>query len=86
MDLTYYIKKVLGTATAEDEQAYRAKLAQNYEARQQSMRQPVMAPQPVAEQIQTGNVLQQRQALMDDAVNELQRQNGMRQAPVTLPR
>jgi hypothetical protein len=81
MDMNYFFKKLMGTLTFEDEQAYRAKQAGLRDAQ---VSPPPQTPtvgdptqvQPVQEnRFAPGGALRSRQDVMDDAMRELERQN-----------
>lgn len=78
MDFGYMMKRMFGVVSPEEEQAHRAELAAQ-EQQTYNTQQLRAAPVQVPPQIQTGNVLSERQQLLDSALQNLQQQ-GLRGA------
>lgn len=85
MDFGYVLKKMFGTVTADEEQAHRASISaeqqQSHQLRQANVQPAAMVP----ERVMPGNALSERQQLLDAALLELNRQNGLRQPPPVKP-
>lgn len=71
-DMLYWFKRAMGTLTPEEEQAHRAAGFQ-----EQLRTTPVTptVPETGPTQVQPGNALRQRQDVLDEATQELERQN-----------